>query len=149
MRALIKRSVPSHPNAEPNVIPFIDVLLVLLVIFMVTAPKSTVDLQLQLPGPNPTPMHRDVVMIELRDGGGGGALVSVDGVATTMAELPRAALARGVSLGQASEDVLDEMHFMVRAEQDIAYAHVVSAIDSLQHAGFAKVGVFSQSADET
>jgi biopolymer transport protein ExbD len=36
-------------NAEPNVIPFIDVMLVLLIIFMVTAPIAAVDIKTQMP----------------------------------------------------------------------------------------------------
>jgi len=36
------------PQADPNVIPFIDVLLVLLIIFMVTAPKPTTDLRVDM-----------------------------------------------------------------------------------------------------
>lgn len=148
MRPFIRRSAVSLPHAEPNVIPFIDVLLVLLIIFMVTAPAPTVDVQLQLPGPNTTRSASDVVIVELLNGAGGQALVLVDGVETTFDQLPHTALQRGVALGAGWEDVLDDTHFMVRADQDIAYAHVVAAIDALQHAGFAKVGVLSQSAEE-
>src|ERR1044072_8569692 len=43
--------------AEPNVIPFIDILLVLLIIFMVTAPIPTVDIRVDLPPPNPVPIR--------------------------------------------------------------------------------------------
>jgi biopolymer transport protein ExbD len=48
MTAPVRAARHHQPAAEPNVIPFIDVLLVLLIIFMVTAPRPTVDLQLEL-----------------------------------------------------------------------------------------------------
>ena len=47
--ALRERRARLDETSEPNVIPFIDVLLVLLVIFMVTAPTPTTDLRLDLP----------------------------------------------------------------------------------------------------
>jgi len=47
-----KRVTRLAPTADPNVIPFIDVLLVLLIIFMVTAPKPTTDLRVDLPQRN-------------------------------------------------------------------------------------------------
>jgi biopolymer transport protein ExbD len=40
-----------QPNSEPNVIPFIDIMLVLLIIFMVAAPLPTVDVKVDLPPP--------------------------------------------------------------------------------------------------
>jgi len=45
------------PMTDPNVIPFIDILLVLLIIFMVTAPIPTVDIRVDLPPPNPVPIR--------------------------------------------------------------------------------------------
>ncbi len=45
-------------NGEINVTPFIDVMLVLLIIFMVAAPLSTVDVNVDLPGSNAQPAER-------------------------------------------------------------------------------------------
>lgn len=45
-------------NSEINVTPFIDVMLVLLIIFMVAAPLSTVDVAVDLPGSNAPPTER-------------------------------------------------------------------------------------------
>ncbi|MDB5658854.1 MAG: exbD [Cypionkella sp.] len=45
-------------NHEINVTPFIDVMLVLLIIFMVAAPLSTVDIPVDLPGSNAAPVDR-------------------------------------------------------------------------------------------
>lgn len=59
-----------QPAAEPNMIPFIDVLLVLLVIFMVTAPKPTTDLRVDMPPPDShgpvSPIEPTFVMLRAR-----------------------------------------------------------------------------------
>ena len=67
-----RRSAGHRPSAEPNVIPFIDVLLVLLVIFMLTAPTPTVDLRVDMPrnGPISHPLIEPTI-VELREDGGG------------------------------------------------------------------------------
>src|ERR1700741_101880 len=60
--------------SEPNVIPFIDVLLVLLIIFMVTAPIPTVDIRVDLPPPNPVPIRLqglDPTFVGIRETGAG------------------------------------------------------------------------------
>ena len=46
---MIKRPQQLKPNAEMNVVPYIDVMLVLLVIFMVTAPMLTQGIKIDLP----------------------------------------------------------------------------------------------------
>ena len=50
-------------NAEVNVTPFVDVMLVLLIIFMVSAPLATISIPLDLPPPNdtapPDPIDKD------------------------------------------------------------------------------------------
>ena len=146
-RARARRMMPA---AEPNVIPFIDVLLVLLIIFMVTAPKPTTDLRLDLPSGGP-PIQVDIAptIIDVLPNADGGARLLMDGHEVAWSDLNDAILQR-VS---AQNDGLDagvirmEARVFVRADLDLAYTHVVSAIDQLQHDGFAKVGVFAQSAD--
>ena len=55
-------------NHEINVTPFIDVILVLLIIFMVTAPLTTVDLPIRLPVSSAAPQQRqpDPVFVTLK-----------------------------------------------------------------------------------
>jgi biopolymer transport protein ExbD len=57
-------------NAEPNVIPFIDVMLVLLIIFMVTAPIAAVDIKATMPASKILASKRDAkpVWVTLVDG---------------------------------------------------------------------------------
>ena len=58
---------------EPNVVPMIDVLLVLLIIFMITIPLSRVAIDLQLPDPKPSdeppPKNPDQIVLEVLPGG--------------------------------------------------------------------------------
>jgi biopolymer transport protein ExbD len=141
----------NHPHAEPNVIPFIDVLLVLLVIFMVTAPKPTVDLRLDLPNQqSPRQIAIAPIIVDVHEIGAGGAQIFIAEREVPLSALSEAVIASAISADGylAREDVIDEARVFVRAEQGIAYGNVVAVIDELQHYGFAKVGVFAQTADE-
>lgn len=151
MAALIAKRSAHHPQAEPNVIPFIDVLLVLLVIFMVTAPKPTVDINVELPQRSaPAPVTIPPTIVDLREVSGGYAIFigneryELDAIA---GEVMARALAVNAVLTDA--DVLAEARVYVRAQdQAIAYGAVVAVLDELQGAGFEKVGVFAQAAEE-
>ncbi|MFN3466063.1 MAG: ExbD/TolR family protein, partial [Terricaulis sp.] len=146
--ARTRRRMP--PSAEPNVIPFIDVLLVLLIIFMVTAPKPTVDLRLDLPRPGPSiAAFLPPTIVELREDPAGYRLF-VSGAETTLSEVG----ARTFEHIMASnpelirEDVLSEGRVFIQADLDVAYQDVVSVTDTLQEAGFEKVAIAAQRADE-
>jgi biopolymer transport protein ExbD len=138
------------PAFEPNVIPFIDVLLVLLIIFMVTAPLPTVDIRVDLPQrarPNPAPIHPTIVALRETPSG---LEVSVDGEITSMDVLSTVTLAHA----QANNPTIDftnlfaDARVFVRADQSTAYRNVVAVMDALQTGGFAQVGVFAETADE-
>ena len=149
---VVKRSRDQlHPAAEPNVIPFIDVLLVLLIIFMVTAPKPTVDLRLDMETRNP---HLAAMipptMVRLIEAPGGYRLF-VDGEETTIMEVSEVTLEHMLAVDRAltPEDVYAEGRVRVYADLDVAYQNVVSVIDTLQQASFQKVVVAPQSAEES
>src|SRR5262245_66234663 len=109
------------PNSEPNVIPFIDILLVLLIIFMVTAPIPTVDLRVDLPPPNPVPIHLEGLnptIVGIREGPGG-LQVFVDEQTVTMSQLGQATLDHAIRNNPALnvEDSYAEARISVRAAQ--------------------------------
>lgn len=137
------------PSAEPNVIPFIDVLLVLLIIFMVTAPKPTTDLRLDLPraGP-PVAIVIPPTVIEVREDDAGYRLFVGD-EETSLDQLAARTLAHVMASNPelAREDVLMEGRVFVRADLDVAYQNVVSVTDTLQSEGFEKVAIVAQDAD--
>ena len=148
---LPRRGRRLHPSAEPNVIPFIDVLLVLLIVFMVTAPKPTVDLQVDMPGRNTTyvPPLIPPTIVELRESGNGYRLlvderdVALDRLASSVL-----ALVRAKEPVLTIEDALADARIYVRSDQDVAYGNVVGVIDELRSAGFEKVSIFAQTAEE-
>ena len=138
-----------QPTAEPNVIPFIDVLLVLLIIFMVTAPKPTVDLRLDLPRAERGGASLiDPTIVELREDPTGYRLF-VSGAETTLDLLSGRTfehiLAANPELER--EDILAEGRVFIRADLDVAYQDVVSVTDMLQGEGFEKVAIAAQDAD--
>jgi biopolymer transport protein ExbD len=140
------------PVSEPNVIPFIDILLVLLIIFMVTAPIPTVDIRVDLPPPNPVPIRLEGLnptIVGIREGGGG-LEVFVDAEIVTLANLGERTLDHAIRNNPALnvEDVYSEARIFVRADQSTAYGNVVNVMSQLQEEGFAKVGILAELASE-
>ena len=141
-----------QPNSEPNVIPFIDILLVLLIIFMVTAPLPTVDLRVDLPPPNPVPIHLEGLnptIVGIREGAGG-LVVFVDEQTVTMSQLGQVTLEHAIRNNPALnvEDIYAEARIFVRADQSTAYGNVVDVMSRLEEEGFVKVGIFAELAQE-
>ena len=138
-----------QPSAEPNVIPFIDVLLVLLIIFMVTAPKPTTDLRLDLPRPGISLAAAvPPTTVELREDPTGYRLF-VGGSETTVDQLAARTFQHIMAQNpeMVREDVLAEGRVFIQADLDVAYQNVVSVTDRLQNEGFAKVAILAQNAD--
>ncbi len=147
--ATSRKRAALHPNAEPNVIPFIDVLLVLLIIFMVTAPKPTTDLRLDLAAAGPAqPVFIPPTIVEIREDSLGYRLF-VSGIETTLSQLGSATLQHILAANQelTAADVLQEGRVYIRADLDVAYANVVAVTDTLQEDGFEKVSITAQDAD--
>jgi biopolymer transport protein TolR len=122
-----------------NVVPYIDVMLVLLVIFMVTAPLITTSM-VELPtvsrsnqppsAPLEVMIHKDGRMV-LRDRERGGAERKV--TRDTLVQEVKALVARN-----------REQPVVIAADQDVAYRHVVEVMDALQSNGVAKVGLLTR-----
>ncbi|ANP47671.1 biopolymer transporter ExbD [Candidatus Viadribacter manganicus] len=139
-----------QPASEPNVIPFIDVLLVLLIIFMVTAPKPTTDLRLDLAQSGPSiARFLEPTIVELRDAPSGYRLF-VGGAETTIEQVGARTFEHIMSADPAlvRDDVLREGRVFIRADLEVAYQNVVSVTDQLQGEGFAKVTLAAQTAEE-
>jgi biopolymer transport protein ExbD len=134
--------------SEPNVIPFIDVLLVLLIIFMVTAPIPTVDIRVDLPPPNPVPIRLEGLnptFVGIRETSGG-MVIYVDEETVQLSQLGERALDHAIRNNPALElsEMYAEARIFVRADQSTAYGNVVNVMTQLQEEGFAKVGIFSE-----
>jgi biopolymer transport protein ExbD len=136
------------PNSEPNVIPFIDIMLVLLIIFMVAAPIPTVDIRVDLPsgqsrliaepGRAPTRVALEEEAGQLQ--------YWVDGVQVPSSGFEEAVLEQVRINNPALQpiDYLDQGVIVFRADQETAYANVVGTMTRLQGFGFNKVSLLSE-----
>ena len=116
--------------AEINVIPLVDVVLVLLVIFMVTAPMLYRGMDINLPRSSSNtikPEERVVLTVE-RD-----RRVYVDKDLISLAQLPQ----KMDALRRKNPDV----SVFLRADQDVPYGTVVQVMDSIKKAGIVKLGM--------
>ncbi|WP_395645362.1 biopolymer transporter ExbD [Terricaulis sp.] len=138
--------------AEPNVIPFIDILLVLLIIFMVTAPIPTVDIRVDLPPPNPIPIRIEGLnptIVGIRETPGG-MQVFVDEQVVTLSQLGSVTLQHAIRNNPSleTEEIYEKARIFVRADQSTAYGNVVNVMSQLSAEGFVKVGIFAETASE-
>lgn len=124
---------------EINVVPYIDVMLVLLIIFMVTAPLLTQGIEVELPDAAAEPLDQELL------NNNEPLILSVNAAGELF-----------LNLGQNEDQPIDEVTVvartaavlkrkpetpvLVRADETVAYGRVVTAMVLLQQAGAAKVG---------
>src|SRR5262249_19490577 len=128
------------PVSDPNVIPFIDILLVLLIIFMVTAPIPTVDIKVDLPPPNPVPIRLEGLnptIVGIRETPAG-MQIFVDSEIVTLSQLGQVTLNHAITNNPALDvrDIYAEARIFVRADQSTSYGNVVNVMSKLQEEGF-------------
>ncbi len=118
-------------NADINITPFIDVILVLLIIFMVAAPLSTVDVPVELPVSSAPQQPRPEKPIFVS--------VKADlGVALGEDTVARPAL--GAALDAATKGNKEERIFL-RADKGVPYGELMGVMNLLRGAGYLKVGL--------
>jgi len=123
----------SAPVAEINMVPLIDVMLVLLVIFIITAPLLTHAVKLELPQASSRVDAAPAAKIEFAIDAQG--TLFWNGERVTRAEAARRFAAEGTKQPQ------PEVH--LRADQDAAYRFVAQTLADASKAGLAKVGFVS------
>lgn len=130
----LERTAQPQPMSEINMTPLIDVMLVLLVIFMITAPLMASSLKLDLPSSDaarPSEAPKSVAIAIDPQGGLHVGDESVD--APTFA-------ARMVE--QARQDAQTEVQ--LRADRSVPYGRVAEVIGMLQKAGLSRIGFVAQ-----
>lgn len=123
---------------EINVTPFIDVILVLLIIFMIAAPLATVDISVDLPAANAerTPRPEKPLFLTFKSD----LSVSLDENAIT-----RAALAS--ALDQATSGDKQQRVFL-RADKTVPYGELMGLMNELRSAGYLHVALVGLEADK-
>lgn len=118
-------------NHEINVTPFIDVMLVLLIIFMVAAPLATVDINVDLPASSATPAPRPdkPIYVTLKED----LTVSV-GNDTVVRE------GLGPKLDIVSEKNKEARVFL-RADKNVGYGELMRVMNLLREAGYLKIAL--------
>ena len=116
---------------EINVVPFIDVMLVLLIIFMVAAPLATVDIAVDLPSSNAEPKERPPKPIYLTIKAN--LSLAVDDDAVTRGQLAGA-------LDTASRGN-KEARIFLRADRAVPYGEVMRVMNELRAAHYLKIAL--------
>lgn len=126
------RRTRSQPMAEINVTPFVDVMLVLLIIFMVAAPLLTVGVPVELPktAANPLPGEQEEPLTVTITADG---VVMIQTTETSLQDLvPKL---RAIAVERSSDRVY------LRADGSIPYENVVQIMGALNAGGFADIGL--------
>lgn len=123
-------------NAEINVTPFVDVMLVLLIIFMVAAPIATATLKVDLPqvDRNSTTQPRPPVFVDI----GLGGHIFVQGRETTYLAL------LGVLAGEIGGPNPTQERVMIRGDRNIPYSDFIRVMNMLQKAGYVRIGLVGE-----
>lgn len=124
-----------RPMSEINVTPFVDVMLVLLIIFMVTAPLLTAGVPIQLPDSraNALPQERQQVSMSIDAEG----YVYIDDAQVPVGGLPQAleALPRNAADGSGGPDIT------LRADRGLDYGRVMAVMGELNRAGLNRISL--------
>ena len=137
--APVSRNRGRRLMGEINVVPYIDVMLVLLIIFMVTAPMLSQGVKVDLPQASAEPLPADKDPLVLSIDAAGGMYLNIGD--------PRAALEpeRVLELSSAVLRREPTRPVLVKADRTVAYGRVVEGMALLQQAGAQKVGFATES----
>ncbi|MDP6951474.1 MAG: protein TolR [Alphaproteobacteria bacterium] len=120
-----------HPMAEINVTPFVDVMLVLLVVFMVTAPLLTVGVEVDLPESSATGLPGDDEPLT----------VSIDAEGLVFLQELEVDLSELIPKLQAVAAERPDLRIFVRGDKGVAYGRVMEVMGTINAAGFGEVGL--------
>jgi biopolymer transport protein TolR len=130
----LERSARPAPMSDINMTPLIDVMLVLLVIFIITAPLMTSSLKLDLPKTDSATPNSAPSFIALA--------VDADGKLFFGDELlAREALAQRIA---AAAKANPQLEVQLRADRKVAYGSVAELIAMIQKAGLSRIGFVTE-----
>ncbi|MEZ5544110.1 MAG: protein TolR [Lysobacteraceae bacterium] len=126
-------------KAEINVVPYIDVMLVLLIIFMVTAPLLNLGVDIELPQANAAPMEqqKDPVIVEVTRDGRYYLTIQGQNAQEIEAEALKERIAAFVRQNPKTP-------VLIAGDTRVDYGTIYAGMTLLQQAGVARVGLMSQ-----
>ncbi|MGH8321487.1 MAG: ExbD/TolR family protein [Gammaproteobacteria bacterium] len=128
-----------HPMAEINVTPLVDVMLVLLIIFMITAPLMMAQLPIELPKTSAAELGKPKQPL----------IVSLDAKGQYyLSGKPVAAVDLPARLATLASQDPDEIVY-VRADKTIPYGRVMAFLGEVGQSGFYKISLISKQASES
>jgi biopolymer transport protein TolR len=122
-------------NSEINVTPFVDVMLVLLIVFMVAAPLLTVGVPIELPETKAKPMQGDTEPLTVTVAADGKLFLQETEVDLDLL-VPK--------LEAIAQNGYDERIF-VRGDKSVGYGEVMQVMGALNAAGFRRIGLVTDS----
>jgi biopolymer transport protein TolR len=126
------RAAAHRPMAEINVTPFVDVMLVLLIIFMVAAPLLTVGVPVELP---------ETAAEALPEEDEEPLTVTLDAAGAVFVQEQEVERARLVTLLQAIAAERTSKKIFLRADGALPYAQIVEVMGALNAGGFRDIGL--------
>ena len=126
-------------NSDINVTPFVDIMLVLLIIFMVAAPMATVSIKLDLPPATPPTGEepQEPVYITIQETGSIFIADAQTSIETLSADVCAA-------VGNPTGRGCQEERVFVRAQPEVRYNAFMEVMNTLQENGFFKVGLLNE-----
>ncbi|NGN96617.1 protein TolR [Grimontia sp. S25] len=137
-------------NAEINVVPYIDVMLVLLIIFMVTAPFVTQGVDVDLPQ---TSNAKTAAELAKEEDSGAFIIVEVDLNGGLGLSVNNGDMQRGLSLQdllirvKAELEINPKSPVLVGGDGRVPYSEIILTLDALNQAGVSSVGLMTEPLD--
>ena len=123
-----------RPLAEINVTPLVDVMLVLLIIFMVTAPLMTSGVSVDLPKADAKPLNSDSQPLT----------VSIKADGNIFLQNEQIDLTDLVAKLQAISENKPDRRIFVRGDKDLAYGRIMQVMATITQGGFTKVALLAE-----
>lgn len=145
---LKKKRASSRPMSEINVVPYIDVMLVLLVIFMITAPMLTQGVTVDLPKAASDTLKtadREPIIVSVNQQGDYFLNINSNPGNPIEARALQLRVAAEIALARESRQALN---VLVKGDQSVPYGKVVAAMGLLKQAGAEQVGLLTDSSEQ-
>jgi biopolymer transport protein TolR len=130
------------PMAEINVTPFVDVMLVLLIIFMVTAPLLVSGVPVDLPESRANALEQEQEPVQISIDGEGRVFIEDE-------DLSRGALASRLRDIAADQNPDDPRQIMLRGDKTLDYGLIMGVMGELNRAGLNRVSLVTTGSSET